>query len=174
MSSVSLNLTEDEVDEARDSGSSVDSEPVPEGTYDAVIFDVEKSLTNDEYYFDGGEEKRQAEYLDVQFRIDSGEYEDRRVFDIFMLETPDKYPDGSVVDNIWHDSVIDLFDSVDRTEQMLAGEEIELDSLFGDEVVIDTYIQESDEYGDSASVGSVLPPSDNTSSDSPDDTFIPE
>lgn len=173
MSSVSLNLTEDEVEEARESGSSMDSEPVPNGTYDAVIFDVEKNLTNDEYYFDGGEEKRQAEYLDVQFRIDSGEHEDRRVFDIFMLETPDKYPDGSNVDNIWHDGTIELFDAVNRTDQLLAGEEIQLDSLFGEEVVIDTYVQESDEYGDSASVGSVLPP-DEESSDEPDDTFIPE
>lgn len=166
---ISVDLTQDDVDEATQQNSN----PVPEGEYDAVIFDAEISETNNTYKF--GDEERTSEYLDTEFRIINGEYEDRRVFDIFMTETPDQKKDDEEwidvpSDQLWHEGFIELFEAIGRTEELLGDDPIELESLYGEELRINTYIQEDEEYGDSASISYVRPPA---GSSDDENSFIP-
>jgi len=68
-------------------------EPLPAGTYDATVYEVTMKQTKGS---DGAKLPAGTDMLNVQFKIDGGEYDNRRVFRSFII-APEKV-DGKKYD----------------------------------------------------------------------------
>lgn len=76
-------------------------EPLPAGTYDAVVYEVTMKETKGS---DGAKLPAGTPMLNVQFKIDGGEYDNRRVFRSFIIAPEkigkDKYDKKAMFDGM--------------------------------------------------------------------------
>ena len=132
-------------------------EAVPAGTYDAIVYDVNMDETKGS---DGAKLPAGVPVLNVQFKIDGGDYDNRRVFRRFII-APEKVGGKKYEHKAMMDGMIAKFFlalGYEEDEVLSDSFEPDLEDLKGKECRIQVKVRpETDAYPASNDVAAVRP-----------------